>query len=110
MMKMLIRLDSAKIVSEAAYSENAIYSAIEGIFLKMGYTGKSEDAGVMYYGSDSPRDFGCFGRAVNTLKKQEWFLPNASAWVLYDNDCSDGSAPFEEEDLLEHYRGRHGIG
>jgi hypothetical protein len=48
--------------------------------------------------------FSLFGKIVNTLKKQTWFMDNVAVWRLYDSDDSDSPEDFNEEDLLTHYR------
>ena len=50
------------------------------------------------------RDFSLFGRIVNTLKRQTWFMDNVSVWRLCDSDDSDSPDDFNEEDLLTHYQ------
>ena len=59
---------------------------------------------LVYRDCGRDRDFSLFGKVVNTLKRQPWFMENVAAWRLYDSDDSDHPDDFNEEDLLRHYR------
>ena len=59
---------------------------------------------LIYFDIGSTRDYGRFGRIVNTLKRQSWFMDNIDVWILCDNDGSDDPSEFDEEDLLDHYK------
>ena len=66
-----------------------------------------ERAGVREYcGKEDPMDFGRFSLIYNTLKRQDWFMSNASTWLLLNSDDSDDPTDFSEEDLLAYNRSK----
>ena len=104
MLKMLIRMDEDKITTEKKYHLDGIYSTINNTFSSMGFHRIDDNSGALVYRDcGRPADFSLFGKVVNTLKKQTWFMDNV-AWRLYDSDDSDSPDEFNEEDLLTHYR------
>lgn len=74
-------------------------------FPRMGDTADS----LVYQDNGHSKDYGRFGKIVNTLKKQAWFMDNVAVWILYDSEYSDSTDDFNEEDLLNHYRQRQGM-
>ena len=111
MLMMRIGLDAGKIDAEAQYSLAAMRHTIESAFDSMGLQ-KTVDGGddIVYRGTGSSRDYGRFGKIVNTLKKQPWFMDNISVWRMYNSDDTDDPNEFNEEDLLLHYRSQSKIG
>ena len=105
MLKMMIRMNDDKIIKEKKYHLDGIYSTINNTFLTMGFP-RVEDGSdaLVYRDCGRARDFSLFGKIVNTLKKQTWFMDNVAVWRLYDSDDSDSHEDFNEEDLLTHYR------
>ena len=105
MLKMIIRMNDHKIIKEKKYHLDGIYSTINNTFLTMGFP-RVEDGSdaLVYRDCGRARDFSLFGKIVNTLKKQTWFMDNVAVWRLYDSDDSDSPEDFNEEDLLTHYR------
>ena len=105
MLKMMIRMNDDKIIKEKKYHLDGIYSTINNTFLTMGFP-RVEDGSdaLVYRDCGRARDFRLFGKIVNTLKKQTWFMDNVAVWRLYDSDDSDSPEDFNEEDLLTHYR------
>ena len=105
MLKMMIRMNDDKIIKEKKYHLDGIYSTINNTFLTMGFP-RVEDGSdaLVYHDCGRARDFSLFGKIVNTLKKQTWFMDNVAVWRLYDSDDSDSPEDFNEEDLLTHYR------
>lgn len=71
-----------------------------------------EDASgsLVYRDNGHATDYGQFGKIVNTLKRQPWFMENVIKWILCDSDDSDSLDGFNEEDLLNHYRQRRATG
>ena len=105
MLKMMIRMDDDKITTEKKYHLDSIYSTINNTFLMVGLPRIEDDSGALVYRDcGRARDFSLFGKIVNTLKKQTWFMDNVAVWRLYDSDDSDSPEDFNEEDLLTHYR------
>lgn len=105
MLKMLIQMDDNKITAEQKYPLDGIYTTIDRVFLAAGLPRVEDASGALVYrdcGRD--RDFSLFGKIVNILKRQPWFMENVAAWRLYDSDDSDHPDDFNEEDLLRHYR------
>lgn len=83
---------------------DGIYSTINNTFLTVGLSHIEDGSGALVYRDcGRARDFSLFGKIVNTLKRQTWFMDNVAVWRLYDSDDSDSSENFNEEDLLTHY-------
>lgn len=111
MLKMLIRMNNKKIVIEKKYRLDGIYTTIDAAFTKMGLLRVEDTSGALVYRDNgNERDYGRFGRIVNTLKKQAWFMDNVEAWELYDSEDSDNPEDFNKEDLLNHYRQKQILG
>ena len=105
MLKMMIRMDDDKITTEKKYHLDGIYSTINNTFLTVGLSHIEDGSGALVYRDcGRARDFSLFGKIVNTLKRQTWFMDNVAVWRLYDSDDSDRPEDFNEEDLLTHYR------
>ena len=84
---------------------DGIYSTINNTVLTVGLSHIEDGSGALVYRDcGRARDFSLFGKIVNTLKRQTWFMDNVAVWRLYDSDDSDSSENFNEEDLLTHYR------
>lgn len=111
MLKMIIQMDDNKINNEKKYRLDGIYSAIDNAFAKMGLP-RMEDASdsLVYRDNGQSKDYGRFGKIVNILKKQAWFMDNVTVWRLCDSDDSDSPDDFSEEDLLNHYRRKQAMG
>ena len=99
MLMMKIEMNADKIQAEQRYTMSAINRTIESAFAQM----QLRDSG-------NARDYGRFGKVVNTLKKQPWFMENVSVWRLYDSEDSDNLNDCSEEDLLLHYRRKQQVG
>ena len=111
MLMMKIEMNADKIQAEQRYTMSAINRTIESAFAQMQLR-KVEDASgaLLYRDSGNTRDYGRFGKVVNTLKKQPWFMDNVSVWRLYDSEDSDNLNDCSEEDLLLHYRHKQQVG
>jgi len=106
MIMMKIQMDAGKIAAEKRYSAAAIRFALESAFDRMELCRVcTDDEMLVYRDTGSDKDYARFGKIVNTLKKQPWFMENVSLWRLYDSD-GDEPADCSEEDLLLHYRRR----
>lgn len=105
MLKMVIRMDRNKIIIENKYKIEGIYSTIDNAFIQMGFPRQVSESDILVYcDNGSARDYGRFGRIVNTLKRQTWFIENVAEWNLYESDDLDNPNEFTVEDLLAHYR------
>ena len=92
---MMIRMDDDKITTEKKYHLDGIYSTINNTFLTMGLLRIEDGSGALVYRDcGRTRDFSLFGKIVNTLKKQAWFMDNVAVWRLYDSDDSDSPEDF----------------
>ena len=111
MLMMKIEMNADKIQAEKRYTLSSINRTIESAFSQMQLR-KVEDASgaLLYRDTGSARGYGRFGKVVNTLKKQSWFMDNVSVWRLYDSDDSDNLNDCSEEDLLLHYQRKQKIG
>lgn len=108
MLKMEIQMNTDKIIFEKKYQLDGIYKTIDAIFEQLGFShAQNEHSALVYRGSGHVKDYGRFGKIVNKLKKQGWFMDNVSVWRLYNSDDSDNPMDFSEEDLLAHYRNTH---
>lgn len=105
MLKMIIRMNDDKIIAENKYHLDGIYSTLNNVFHTAGLPRMEDGSGALVYRDCGwARDFSLFGKIVNTLKRQAWFMDNVSVWRLCDSDDSDSPEDFNEEDLLMHYR------
>lgn len=105
MLKMIIRMDDNKINDEKIYRLDGIYRTIDNAFAKMGLSRMEDMSGSLIYRDNGhSKDYGRFGKMVNVLKRQPWFMENVVEWLLCDSDDSDSPDDFNEEDLLSHYR------
>lgn len=105
MLKMVIRMDDDKINIEKKYRLEGIYKTIDNTFIQMGFPRREDVSGCLVYQDNGhSKDYGRFGKIVNTLKKQAWFMENVTVWLLCNSDDSDSWDDFSEEDLLSHYR------
>ena len=111
MLMMKIEMNADKIRAEQRYTMSAINRTLESAFAQMQLR-KVEDASgaLLYRDNGNARDYGRFGKVVNTLKKQPWFMENVSVWRLYDSEDSDNLNDCSEEDLLLHYRHKRQAG
>lgn len=110
MLKMVIRMDEDKINIEKKYRLEGIYKTIDNTFIQMGFPRREDASGCLVYQDNGhSKDYGRFGKIVNTLKKQAWFMENVTVWLLCNSDDSDSWDDFSEEDLLSHYRQKHAM-
>lgn len=111
MLKMLIRMNNNKIVFEKKYKLDGVYTTIDDAFMKMGLLRVEDNSGdLVYRDNGNERDYGRFGKIVNTFKRQPWFMENVEAWELYDSEDSDNPEDFNKEDLLNHYKQKQTLG
>ena len=111
MLMMKIEMNADKIQAEQKYTLSAINRTIESAFSQMKLCRVEDASGALLYrDSGSARDYGRFGKVVNTLKKQSWFMDNVAVWSLYDSEDSDNLNDCSEEDLLQHYRRKQQVG
>lgn len=104
-MRMLIRMNNDKIIEEKKYNLESIFMALKNLFIRIGLQGTFDDIDTLIYQSNGDdKDYGRFGKIVNFLKKQEWFMENVLDWKLYENIDLEGSEELTEEDLVSHYR------
>lgn len=103
MIKMIIKMDKDKIESNGQYSIDSINEKSDGIFLRHGLNRFESGDDVEYRGSGKSTDFGNFTIILNGLRKQSWFMDNATRWIQCNSDDSDDPNDFSEEDLLEYF-------
>ncbi|MBS6722993.1 MAG: hypothetical protein KH268_08385 [Clostridiales bacterium] len=104
MLKMIIKMNDDKINTEKIYRLDRIYHTLEQTFLTFGLIRMEDSSGFLVYRDcGRAKDFGIFGKIVNALKKQRWFMDNVLIWQFCDSDDSDEPDQFNEEDLLKHY-------
>ncbi len=71
MLKMVISMDENKINVEKKYRLDGIYRTIDSIFAQMGLPRIENTSGsLMYRDNGDAKDYGRFGKIVNTLKRQ----------------------------------------
>ena len=101
-MKMIIRIDENKVVKEEKWKLDDIYKTIDFVFegLKL-RCAKDKSNLLTCYGRKDEKDFARFGKVVNILKREDWFLENLSEWKLYENDDTEG---LSVEDLMSRYQ------
>lgn len=104
MLMMKIQMNEEKIAAEKRYSAAAIRSTLQAAFEQLQLRGgTAADGTLVYRDSGSEQDYARFGKIVNALKKQPWFMENVSLWRFYDGE---DAADCSEEDLLRHYARR----
>lgn len=104
MLKLEIKMDDKKIISEHIYKIESIYQTLEEIFSKYRLRMEKEADGTIYfYGTGDPRDYGAFGSLITSLKEQEWFMNYVVRWVWYNSDDGHNENDFAVEDVLYHY-------
>ena len=103
MIKMIIKMNDERIKTQNEYTPEKVYSTLDRIFEQNGMDRIVTNKGVEYCGHDKPTDFGYFGQIMIGLKKQPWFMDNATTWLFCNNDDVDDPNDFSEEDLLVHY-------
>lgn len=107
MLKLEIKLNEQKIVSEHQYSLSSIYQAIENAFAKYGFHGERlSDGTVCYCGNGRPQDYGSFGRLITSLKDKPWFMDNLTKWLWFNSDDGQDEDDYAVEDILYHYTKR----
>lgn len=104
MIKMIIKMNDDRLRQQNEYTPDKVYSTLDRIFEQKGMERIETNKGVEYRGHDKPTDFGHFGQIMIGLKKQSWFMDNASTWLFCNNDDVDDPSDFSEEDLLAHYK------
>ncbi len=104
MIKMIIKMNDEKILSENDYTLDRVYSGLDCIFARYGYSAEKVDGNLEYKGNCDPGDFGKFGHIYNGLRKQTWFYDNVDTWLLCNSDDVEDQNDFSVEDLL-HYNG-----
>ena len=83
MLKMVIRMNDDKITAENKYRLDGIYNTINHTFQTVGLPRMEDGSGALVFRDcGRARDFSLFGRIVNTLKRQTWFMDNVSVWRL----------------------------
>ena len=108
MLKMVIRIDENKVLTEKKYRLDGIYSTINCAFMRRGFKRQaSEKDALVYCSNGKASDFASFGIIVNTLKRETWFLENITEWSLYESEDSDNPDDFSVEDLLARYRKKY---
>ncbi len=105
MLKIIIRMNDEKITAENKYNLNDIYNTLNDTFQTVGLPRMDDGSGALVFRDcGRAKDFSLFGKVVNTLKHQAWFMDNVSVWRFCDSDDSDNPEDFTEEDLLSHYK------
>ena len=103
MIKMIIKMNDERLKNQTEYTSDRVYSALDRMFENKGMERIDTNEGIEYRGHDNPTDFGQFGQIMIGLKKQSWFMDNASMWLFCNNDDVDDPNDFSKEDLLAHY-------
>ena len=107
MLKLEIRFDEEKIVTDGRYNMDSLYKTLINLFNKYDIIYQIEaDGTYVFLGTGKPSDYGYFGQLITTLKKQSWFLPNVSKWIWYNSDDGVGENDFAIEDVRLHYTNR----
>ena len=82
MLKMVIRMNDDKITAENKYRLDGIYNTINHTFQTVGLPRMEDGSGALVFRDcGRARDFSLFGRIVNTLKRQTWFMEIGRAHV-----------------------------
>lgn len=104
MMKMLIQLDEARVVSDKKYKLSDMWRAIDAKFEKYNCTKERQaDGAVLYTGTQGNDYYTCINLAYLSLKRQKWFAEYCTKWMWYDND-DDEELPLQDLDVLVRER------
>ena len=102
MLKMVIRMNDDKITAENKYRLDGIYNTINHTFQTVGLPRMEDGSGALVFRDcGRARDFSLFGRIVNTLKRQTWFMDNVSVWPIICSHILFLSADYSA-DCLQH--------
>lgn len=108
MMKMLIKLDEAKIRREGIYNVEKLWQIIDGYFNRYGCIKEiQEDKAVMYSGNPNSNNLmSDFTFAYIHLSEKKWFAEYCCKWIWLDNE-DDENLPMQEIDVLSKERKRN---
>ena len=106
MLKLEIKLDEEKIREEGRYTPDDLYHILIQAFAKQKIRSVLEpDGSISFVGGGHPRDYGCFGKLITSLKTQSWFMEYVIKWIWYNSDDGEDENDFAIEDVLKHYTG-----
>ena len=97
MMKMLIKLDEERVLSDRKYDLADMWRIVDEQFESACTKQVLADGAVLYSGKADKDYFSCFGIAYVKLSNREWFARYCSKWIMYDND-DDETLPFADDD------------
>ena len=103
MMKMLIKLDEERVLSDRKYDLADMCRIVDEQFASVCTKQVLADGAALYSGIADKDYFSCFGIAYIKLSKREWFARYCSKWIMYDND-DDETLPFADDDILAKQR------
>lgn len=71
MLKLEIKLDEGKILTDQRYKVESIYQALEKAFFNYNLKKIQEpDGTICFVGNENPKDYGAFGCIITSLKKK----------------------------------------
>lgn len=103
MMKMLIKLDEERVLSDRKYDLADMWRIVDEQFASACTKQVLADGAVLYSGKADKDYFSCIGIAYIKLSKREWFARYCSKWIMYDNDDNE-DLPFADDDILAKQR------
>lgn len=106
MMKMLIRLDEERVLSDGKYDLADMWRKIDELFENGCAKEVQSDGAVLYSGKVDKDYFTCISIAYIRLSNREWFARYCSKWIWYDND-DDENLPLADVDILAKERKRN---
>ena len=107
MLKLQIKLDDDKILTEKKYSAESIYQALEKTFANYQLRKEEGSNGAIFFcGNGNPEDYGAFGFIITALKDKSWFMDYVTKWIWYNSDDGENEEDYAVEDVLYHYTRR----
>lgn len=108
MMKMLIKLDEERVLSDRKYDLADMWRIVDEQFASACTKQVLADGAALYSGIAEKDYFSCIGIAYIKLSNREWFARYCSKWIMYDNDDNE-DLPFQDINVLARERERNPI-
>ena len=108
MMKMLIKLDEERVLSDRKYDLADMWRIVDEQFAGACTKQVLADGAVLYSGKADKDYFSCLSIAQIRLSDKEWFARYCSKWIWYDNDDNE-DLPFQDINVLARERERNPI-
>ena len=107
MLKLEIRLNENKILTEGKYTTECLNQTLISAFEEEQLDCRKESDGTLVFvGRGRAKDYGCFGMLITALKREMWFMNYVEKWIWYNSDDGESEDDFAVEDVLLFYNNR----